>query len=70
MPPELSTRFHFPVHVQRSRDMSPFTENQLIVITGASGFIGSHLTHTILALSPTVRVRLLARPSSDLTAFD
>ena len=49
--------------------MSPFTENRLIVITGASGFIGSHLTHTILALSPTVRVRLLPRASSDLTAF-
>jgi nucleoside-diphosphate-sugar epimerase len=49
--------------------MSAFTENQLIVITGASGFIGSHLTHTILASYPAVRVRLLARPSSNLTAF-
>ncbi|MGD0946743.1 MAG: NAD-dependent epimerase/dehydratase family protein [Candidatus Binatia bacterium] len=49
--------------------MSPFTENRLIVITGASGFIGFHLTHTILASYPTVRVRLLSRPSSDLTAF-
>ena len=50
--------------------MSPFTESQLILITGASGFIGSHLTHTILALSPPVRIRLLARPSSNLTAFE
>jgi nucleoside-diphosphate-sugar epimerase len=50
--------------------MSPFTENQLVMITGASGFIGSHLTHTILASYPTVRVRLLARPSSNLTAFE
>jgi len=50
--------------------MSPFTENQLILITGASGFIGSHLTHTILASSRPVRIRLLARPSSNLTAFE
>jgi nucleoside-diphosphate-sugar epimerase len=50
--------------------MGPFTENQLILITGASGFIGSHLAHTLLASSPPVRLRLLARPSSDLRAFE
>jgi nucleoside-diphosphate-sugar epimerase len=50
--------------------MGPFTENQLILITGASGFIGSHLTHALLASSPPVRIRLLARPSSNLTAFE
>jgi len=67
--PEISIRFHFPAHVRRFRNMSPLTEDQLIVITGASGLIGCHLTHTILASYPTVRIRLLARPSSDLTAF-
>ena len=50
--------------------MSDFIEDQLVLITGASGFIGSHLTRTILASFPRVRVRLLARPSSDLTAFE
>ena len=52
------------------RSMGAFTENQLILITGASGFIGSHLTHTLLASFPPVRLRLLARPSSDLRAFE
>jgi nucleoside-diphosphate-sugar epimerase len=50
--------------------LGPFTENQLILITGASGFIGSHLAHTLLASSPPVRLRLLARPFSDLRAFE
>jgi nucleoside-diphosphate-sugar epimerase len=50
--------------------MGAFTEDQLILITGASGFIGSHLTHTLLASSPPVRLRLLARPSSNLRAFE
>jgi nucleoside-diphosphate-sugar epimerase len=50
--------------------MSEFIEDQLVLITGTSGFIGSHLTRTILASFPGVRVRLLARPSSDLTTFE
>ncbi|MFI5396270.1 MAG: NAD-dependent epimerase/dehydratase family protein [Candidatus Binatia bacterium] len=50
--------------------MSHFSEDQLILITGASGFIGSHLTQRLLASSPPVRIRLLARPSSNLTAFE
>ncbi len=50
--------------------MNPFRENQRILITGASGFIGSHLAHTLLASSPPVRLRLLARPSSNLRAFE
>jgi nucleoside-diphosphate-sugar epimerase len=53
-----------------SWDVSLFSENQLILITGASGFIGSRLTQTLLASSPPVRIRLLARPSSNLTAFE
>jgi nucleoside-diphosphate-sugar epimerase len=50
--------------------MGAFTEDQLILITGASGFIGSHLTHTLLASSPPVRLHLLARPSSDLRQYE
>src|SRR5512135_203395 len=50
--------------------MSNFADDQLVLITGASGFIGSHLTRAILAVSPRIRIRLLARPSSNLTLFD
>jgi nucleoside-diphosphate-sugar epimerase len=50
--------------------MPPLAANQLILITGASGFIGSHLAEQLLASSQPVRLRLLARPSSDLRAFE
>jgi nucleoside-diphosphate-sugar epimerase len=60
------------VHAAASRggSMKALPPNQTVLITGASGFIGSHLTHTIVAGSPDVRIRLLARASSNLTAFE
>ncbi len=40
-----------------------------VLVTGATGLVGSHLVEEILASHPECQVRILARPSSDRSVF-